>query len=175
MSEDHHFYPLADIQASTPLKQGLLDHIMIFENYPIDESLRRLAEDQPYEMRIDKIDFFEHSNYDFEIMVFPGDRIRFDLKFNGHVYEQGQIEGIEGHLRTAIDCISRNENIKVEDIDILTEGERQQLLMDFSDTNLTYPQDKTIVDLFEEQTEKTPDKDALVFEDKTLSLACLGS
>lgn len=39
----------------------------------------------------------------------------------------------------------------------------------FNNTNVDYPKNKTIVDLFEEQVEKTPDNVAVVFEDKKLT------
>ncbi|WP_202704568.1 AMP-binding protein, partial [Flavobacterium sp. UGB4466] len=42
-------------------------------------------------------------------------------------------------------------------------------LFTFNDTAAVYPKDKTIVDLFEEQVEKTPDHVAIVFENKELT------
>ena len=39
-SQEHEHVSLADIQAVTPLGRRLLDHILIFENYPIDEALK---------------------------------------------------------------------------------------------------------------------------------------
>ncbi|WP_133054574.1 non-ribosomal peptide synthetase, partial [Niastella populi] len=44
-----------------------------------------------------------------------------------------------------------------------------KLLFTFNDTAVAYPKDKTIVDLFEEQAEKTPDNIAIVFEDRELT------
>lgn len=47
--------------------------------------------------------------------------------------------------------------------DLTFTEEKQQLLYDFNDTDIFYPQDKTLVDLFEEQVKKTPDNIALVY------------
>ena len=52
---------------------------------------------------------------------------------------------------------------------ILTTEEKRELLFTFNDTALTYPKNKTIVDLFEEQVAKTPDNIAVVLEDKELT------
>jgi amino acid adenylation domain-containing protein len=47
--------------------------------------------------------------------------------------------------------------------------ERDQLLYGFNDTSVSYPEDKTIVSLFEEQVARTPDAIALVYENKTIT------
>ena len=47
--------------------------------------------------------------------------------------------------------------------------EKKKLLNDFNDTNVAYHKDKTVLDLFEEQVEKTPDKIAVAFEDEILT------
>jgi amino acid adenylation domain-containing protein len=62
-----------------------------------------------------------------------------------------------------------NEDGNIENIDFLTEDERHQLLVDFNDTKVDYPKDKTIIDLFEEQVQKTPNNVAVVFEGKELT------
>ena len=40
---------------------------------------------------------------------------------------------------------------------MLTAKEKHQLLVEFNNTTVDYPKDKTIVDLFEEQAERTPE------------------
>ena len=47
--------------------------------------------------------------------------------------------------------------------------ELHKIIVEFNDTKTDYPQDKTIVDLFEEQVERTPENIAVVFEDKQLT------
>ncbi|WP_271730151.1 AMP-binding protein, partial [Aquimarina algiphila] len=53
--------------------------------------------------------------------------------------------------------------------DYLSSLERKQLLSDFNDTDVSYPVDMTVVDLFESQVLKTPDAVALVFADQQLT------
>lgn len=54
----------------------------------------------------------------------------------------------------------------VEQLDILTESEKQKVVYDFNNTAVDYPRDKCVHELFSEQAAKTPDKVALIFEDK---------
>ena len=70
---------------------------------------------------------------------------------------------------------SMSTEIENENINILasgtplTEREYQSLVIDFNNSSVTYPADKTIVDLFEAQAGKTPNQTALVFEDQRLT------
>jgi hypothetical protein len=59
-SEKYDYFPLAQIQADTEMKQGLLDHIMIFENYPLDTELSGSGKDDGlYGYKIDNVESFE--------------------------------------------------------------------------------------------------------------------
>ncbi|NOQ28294.1 MAG: non-ribosomal peptide synthetase, partial [Bacteroidales bacterium] len=44
-SETHHYISLAEIQAQSILKQNLIDHIIVFENFPIAEKIENLDND----------------------------------------------------------------------------------------------------------------------------------
>ncbi|MCK4980390.1 MAG: AMP-binding protein, partial [Candidatus Delongbacteria bacterium] len=59
--------------------------------------------------------------------------------------------------------------IKLRDIDIISEEEKHLLLHNFNNTKAEYPKDKTIHQLFEEQVERTPDQTALIFEGQAMS------
>jgi amino acid adenylation domain-containing protein len=58
---------------------------------------------------------------------------------------------------------------------ILTQAEENQLFDEFNDTFFDYPRDKSLVDLFHEQVEKTPDNIALIFEHKEFTYAELNA
>lgn len=66
-----------------------------------------------------------------------------------------------------------NENILVKDIDIVTEEEKAQLLYEFNNPNIEFPRDKTIVNLFEEQVQKTQDNIAVTLNSSNLSYKTL--
>ncbi|NEP13158.1 MAG: amino acid adenylation domain-containing protein [Symploca sp. SIO2C1] len=57
----------------------------------------------------------------------------------------------------------------VSRLPLLTAGERYQLLVEWNDTAVDYPQDKCIHQLFEAQVERSPDQIAVVFGDEQLS------
>lgn len=59
--------------------------------------------------------------------------------------------------------------LSIHKIPILSEEERYELLENFNSTHLDYPENKTIITLYEEQVLKTPNKQAVVFENKKYS------
>ncbi|NOQ25911.1 MAG: amino acid adenylation domain-containing protein, partial [Bacteroidales bacterium] len=73
------------------------------------------------------------------------------------------------YFKQIVSQIARKAEIKISAIDILTEDEKHQLLCEFNNTETDYPKDKTIHELFEEQVEKTPEKEAVVFEGISIS------
>ena len=54
---------------------------------------------------------------------------------------------------------------------MLGEAERQQLLVDFNDTKVDFPQEALVHELFEAQVARSPDATAVVFEELSLSYA----
>ncbi|POR17339.1 hypothetical protein BWK58_15075, partial [Flavobacterium columnare] len=57
-------------------------------------------------------------------------------------------------------------NNKLSDYNLVNENDFQKILYDFNDTKVSYPNNKTIVDLFEEQVIKSSEKVAVYFDDK---------
>lgn len=84
-------------------------------------------------------------------------------------YSKKDISDIHARICHIIEQILANNNILLNDIDIVTEKEKHQLLYEFNDTASDYPRDKTIIELFEEQVNKVPDNIAVVFEGKSLT------
>lgn len=84
-------------------------------------------------------------------------------------YSSEDVTDIHNRIINMIDQILDNNDINSCDIEIVTPEEKNMILNVFNNTNVDYPKDKTIVDLFEEQVEKTPDNIAVVFENQKLT------
>ena len=93
--------------------------------------------------------------------------IAYDYKVDK--YDSQDIDDLHNRILTVIDQVISNNDILLKDIEIVTPEEKHKILYEFNNTKVDYPHDKTIVDLFEEQVEKTPDNIAVVFEDQKLT------
>ncbi|KAF6562074.1 hypothetical protein G9G64_26835, partial [Paenibacillus sp. EKM207P] len=62
-------FPLYEIQALTEQKQHLINHIMVFENYPVEEQVEQLGEVRPSAFDITNVEVVEQTNYDLDLIV----------------------------------------------------------------------------------------------------------
>ncbi|WP_197262107.1 non-ribosomal peptide synthetase [Brevibacillus laterosporus] len=168
-SQAYDTYPLYEIQAQTEQKQSLITHIMVFENYPVQQQMEQLGSSSSTGFEIVDVETVEQTNYDFNLIVVPGTEFGIRLEYNACVYDQESVERIAGHLVHIMEQIVNNPQITVKEVDLLTEDEKTQILEVWGNTAVSYPREKTIHQLFEEQVEKTPHQVAVVFENKQLT------
>ncbi len=115
---------------------------------------------------------FEHNISKFDLVLAAtenNEKILLNITYCKELFKKETIEKLSRHLINIINNIAFNKDIKLKEIDILNKEEKQQLLVEFNDTKVEYPKDKTIQELFEEQVEKTPDNIAVVYEDTQLT------
>jgi amino acid adenylation domain-containing protein len=93
-----------------------------------------------------------------------GERLFFDLEYCSNLFRESTIINIIEYFKKIIRLVSNQENreMKLSEIEITTEREKQRLLVQFNDTAVDFPTDKTIHLLFGEQVGRTPDQIALV-------------
>jgi amino acid adenylation domain-containing protein len=84
------------------------------------------------------------------------------VEFDLTLYSPTTIERITAHFSNLFQVVLFNLDLHLPEIEILSEEEKRQLLIDFNNTTSAYPRDKTIPQLFEEQAEKIGHKIALV-------------
>ena len=103
------------------------------------------------------------------------DEIHFNIEYGVGLFKKETIERMAGHLKNLLEAITTNKEMLLSDIDILSKGERNQLLYEFNDTYTDYPRDKTIQQLFEEQVAKTPEEIALVLSEDSMTYSELNA
>ncbi|WP_339373116.1 non-ribosomal peptide synthetase, partial [Paenibacillus elgii] len=161
-------YPLYEIQARTEQKQQLITHIMVFENYPVEQRMEQSGSNQ-VDFEIADVHMFEQTNYPFDVVVLPGEEMKIILRYNEMIYDGDAVEQLGNHLVGLMEQLVANPSIRIRDLELATKAEKIQILEHFNDTAAEYPREKTIHQLFEEQVERTPEQVAVVFEDKQLT------
>ena len=74
-----------------------------------------------------------------------------------------------GHFQTLLKGIVANPQQTVGELPLLTESEKQQLLVEWNQTQTSYPDHYCIHQLFEEQVVKTPDAIAVIDGEQSLT------
>jgi amino acid adenylation domain-containing protein len=114
----------------------------------------------------------EHEASQFDLTLFMGESdggLTGICEYSTDLFEATTIERMVGHFETLLEGIVANPNESIAALPILTEAERQQLLVEWNQTQTDYPHDKCIHQLFEEQVKCTPDAIAVVFKDQHLT------
>jgi amino acid adenylation domain-containing protein/non-ribosomal peptide synthase protein (TIGR01720 family) len=88
--------------------------------------------------------------------------IFFNIEYCTALFKEATIQRMAVHFLNVIRQMISEPGIKIGDIDILTPGEKQQLLIDFNETAADYPGERTIHQLFEEQVRRRADNIAIV-------------
>ncbi|WP_027250316.1 non-ribosomal peptide synthetase [Planktothrix agardhii] len=104
-------------------------------------------------------------------MVHTDNALKGVWEYNTDLFDSGTIERLAGHFVNLLAGIVANPQAQISQLPLLTEVEQQQLLIEWNNTQVDYPQIKCIHTLFEEQAERTPDAIAVVFENQQLTYA----
>jgi surfactin family lipopeptide synthetase A len=99
----------------------------------------------------------------------PGTELTLRIGYQCHRFDPATITRMLGHLRTLLEGMGTDPARRLVDLPMLTQVERHQLLVEWNDSSLAYPQDTCIHQLFEAQVVRTPDAVAVVFEDQRLT------
>jgi radical SAM superfamily enzyme YgiQ (UPF0313 family) len=92
-----------------------------------------------------------------------GQKITGIVEYNTALYKSATIRQIIRHFRQLLTSALDDINSFLSDIEILTEEEKKELLVNFNNTTIDYPTDKTIHELFENQVERRWSNTALTF------------
>ncbi|MFK7785143.1 MAG: amino acid adenylation domain-containing protein, partial [Crocinitomicaceae bacterium] len=98
-----------------------------------------------------------------------GNVLAFNVKFNTDVYEREMIVRLMQHFQLILDELLENPSEKIAHIDFLPSTEKVCLIEEFNQTSADFPTDKTLIDLFVEQVEKSPGHVALAFAEKAFT------
>ncbi|BFH69022.1 hypothetical protein J27TS7_06760 [Paenibacillus dendritiformis] len=161
-------YPLFEIHAKTEQKQDLINHILVFENYPLEQDWVNEKINNT-KLKITSLKVEEQTNYNFNVLVIPGHKMEVRFQYNANVYDRINVEKIGRHFVHLLRQISQNPDVLIKNLSVITDAEKTEIFEIFNNTKTLYPRDKTIYELFEEQAERVPDQIAVVYEGQQLT------
>lgn len=97
------------------------------------------------------------------------DVINLKLIYNENLYDRDFMNQIIEHLNRVFSVILYQYDLELSKVELLSEVEKNKLLISFNDTTFYYPKKEALHQLFEEQVYKTPDQLAIVFENQQLT------
>ena len=103
------------------------------------------------------------------------DRLRGFVIYAVDLFDAPTISRMTGHFRNVIRAVTADSALTLEQVEILDEAERRQLLTEWNDTYAPYPENRLVHDLVEDWSDRTPDSLSVSDAENQLSYARLNS
>ncbi|HSU49336.1 MAG TPA: amino acid adenylation domain-containing protein, partial [Segetibacter sp.] len=164
-SRQHQYTALQEIKRWTGIQGDLFDSLLVFENYPVS----KLVSANSWSLRFDSVEMHEHTNYPLTVLVNSSDDIHIQFSYNSQLLSDFYVNEIKKHFKNVLLQFVNSSVKSVDEVSLLTKEEKDELIGGFNNTQISYPENKTIVTLIEEQVQKTPEAVAALFQDKEIT------
>ncbi|MCP5104567.1 MAG: AMP-binding protein, partial [bacterium] len=143
----------------------ILDGLRAQKDAPVSNIFNMVSIYEPFQKRGDSLEQFDL------VFVLSGKKepVTLEVQYDPTFYRQEIMENFSRNLAAVLEQVVVAPHRQVASLDILSSEERKRLLYDFNDTREEFPADKTLHQLFEEQTAKTPDRTAVIFDNQKLT------
>ena len=91
------------------------------------------------------------------------------IEYNTDLFRKTRILRLVDHIKELVKSIHKHPARSVDTLNFIPAVEKKELLCFSENMDAGYPAGDTLVSLFEKQTERSPEKTALVFHDQTLT------
>jgi len=91
------------------------------------------------------------------------------FEYSTDLFDAATITRMAGHWQQLLEGVVAAPEQHLAELPLLTEAERQQILVEWNATATDYPRDQSVHQLFEAQVERTPDAVALIFGEQQMA------
>ncbi|QFS52513.1 non-ribosomal peptide synthetase [Nostoc sphaeroides] len=144
----------------------LFQVLFIFQNAPAEKI--ELPGLSITSMELDKL--FAGVSFDLTLVIEKTETgLRGAFEYNQELFDATTVARMVGHFQTLINAIADSPEERISTLPLLQTSERHHLLVELNNTQIDYPSDQCIHQLFEAQVARTPDEVAVVFQDQQLT------
>lgn len=111
-----------------------------------------------------KLNCFEH-----------GDEMLLDWQYDSVLFGEEDISRLAAQFHKILTGVVDDPQRSVSEAEVITDDERRHLVVELNQTQQSYPNDKCVHQLFEEQVVRTPEGVAVTWEEQSLSFAELNA
>ncbi len=124
-------------------------------------------------LKVERLDLGrETSKFDLSLYAIEtSEGLKLSFEYNSDLFYAATILRMLGHFETLLKSIVANPSQKISRLALLTVAERHALIRDWNQTRIDYPDEATIVQLFEAQAALTPERIAMEFPSRETQLS----
>ncbi|CAC9975507.1 non-ribosomal peptide synthetase [Flavobacterium panici] len=102
-------------------------------------------------------------------IIANNDDFIFRIVYSTSFFEAEQSAKLSSYFKSTLDQILNDADKMLDDTCVLNEEEQNVITKEFNNTEFSYPQNETILDLFKEQVKSAPESIAAVIDNKAIS------
>jgi amino acid adenylation domain-containing protein len=153
--------------SQVPRGRTLFESILVFENYPVSASLQGGAGS----LAVEDVRSAEQTNYPLTVVAGVDEELLLKIVYDCHRFDGDTVARMLGHLGVLLEGMAAHPHARLVDLPLLTDAERQQVLVEWNQTQADYGYETCVHELFEAVVARTPESVAVVFEDESLTYA----
>ena len=162
----YEYSPLVEVQGWSEVRRGqnLFETLVVFENYPVAESLGQ----QKQSLKIEQLRITEQNSFALTLLSSPSASLR--LSYDRRVYEAGTVKQLLSQLQTLLLGMVNEPAQQLRSLPLLSATERQQLLVEWNARACEYAEEQQCIDqLFAAQVQQTPESVAVIYGEQQLT------
>ncbi len=146
---EHEHLPLVDIQACSEIGKGqpLFDSLFVFENAPMEDGVMEQAQ----ALNVTSDSGRTHTNYPMTVVIYPGEALGLHLSYDQRWFDHATVQQLLADFNYLLLQLAKQPQQRFDDLPLLAQSERQQLLHDFNQSTRDYPLQQGYALLFEQQ------------------------
>ncbi|RZG12167.1 amino acid adenylation domain-containing protein, partial [Pseudoalteromonas sp. CO342X] len=177
-SNEHSYYPLTEIQKQAPINGKLFESLVVFENYLVEKND---SDETPF---VQDVGHKNQTSQPLALVVLPAVSLGFHLGYQQQLFSDKKAKHLLDELQSILEVFAHSEPkasisqmlnslgvVNRETVTVLEGRDREEVLHRWNDTQLDYPKDLLLHQLFESQVSKSPDRVALTFKGSSLTYA----
>ncbi|ACE85950.1 non-ribosomal peptide synthetase [Cellvibrio japonicus] len=158
---EYEYTPLYDIQRwAGQGGNALFDTIIVFENYPIADTLKKGS---PSNLSFGDIHSHEQTNYGLTLVVGLSNQLSLHYHYDQHQFQHVLIQQLNQQLIGLLRTFMQGSDQAVGNLPLLSTVESHRMAREWNNTSVDYGKATCIQALFEAQVEQTPDATAIIF------------
>ncbi len=164
---EYEYSPLAEVQtwSDIPGQTPLFESIVIFENYPVDQSMNQ----QKSSLEFFDVQSFERTNYPITVVAAARDVLVLELAYEAKLFSPQIIEQMLAQMKGMLEHTAADPQIPLGTLPLLSPDEIKKMTVEWNQVKSDFPQDICVHQLLEQQVEKYPQATALQFGDEKMT------
>ena len=112
----------------------------------------------------------EAARFDLDMAIFEAsEELLCSITYATELFDEATVSGMVRHFLRLLEVVSVDPERRLSELDLMSEEEWSKVVVEWNDSSVEFPVDRSVVDLFEEQVDRSPGAVAVACDGEELS------